>query len=62
MYALAPEVKSNQKPNILAMWGDDIGTWNINYWNRGLMGYETFRLLHYWAVKFTHPSEGNQTI
>ncbi|GIU50718.1 arylsulfatase [Shewanella sp. KT0246] len=39
--AEAPAPKSNQKPNILVMWGDDIGTWNISYWNRGLMGYET---------------------
>ncbi|UJF18059.1 arylsulfatase [Vibrio sp. SS-MA-C1-2] len=29
------------KPNILVMWGDDIGTWNISFWNRGLMGYKT---------------------
>ena len=27
------------KPNILVLWGDDIGWWNINYNNRGQMGY-----------------------
>lgn len=30
-----------QKPNILAIWGDDIGTWNISHNNRGMMGYRT---------------------
>jgi arylsulfatase A-like enzyme len=29
------------KPNILVMWGDDIGLYNISFWNRGLMGYKT---------------------
>ena len=30
-----------KKPNILILWGDDIGTWNISYFNRGMMGYRT---------------------
>ncbi len=29
------------KPNILVIWGDDIGLWNISYHNRGMMGYQT---------------------
>ncbi|MBL9165512.1 MAG: arylsulfatase [Planctomycetaceae bacterium] len=29
------------KPNILVIWGDDIGTENISYHNRGMMGYQT---------------------
>ncbi|WP_167591712.1 arylsulfatase [Jiella endophytica] len=29
------------KPNILVIWGDDIGTWNISHNNRGMMGYMT---------------------
>ncbi|HXV25617.1 MAG TPA: arylsulfatase [Alphaproteobacteria bacterium] len=29
------------KPNILVIWGDDIGTWNISRNNRGMMGYQT---------------------
>jgi len=29
------------KPNILVIWGDDIGTWNISHNNRGMMGYAT---------------------
>lgn len=26
------------KPNILVIMGDDIGTWNLSYINRGMMG------------------------
>jgi len=33
-----PETK---KPNILILWGDDIGWWNISYNSRGQMGYRT---------------------
>lgn len=29
------------KPNILAIWGDDIGPFNISAYNRGVMGYKT---------------------
>ena len=30
---------AQDKPNILVIWGDDIGTWNISHNNRGMMGY-----------------------
>ena len=30
-----------KKPNVLVIWGDDIGTWNISHNNRGMMGYKT---------------------
>jgi arylsulfatase len=33
--------QDTEKPNILVIWGDDIGTWNISHNNRGMMGYET---------------------
>ncbi len=29
------------KPNILVIWGDDIGYWNISAVNQGMMGYQT---------------------
>ena len=29
------------RPNILILWGDDIGWWNISYNSRGQMGYRT---------------------
>jgi arylsulfatase len=32
---------AQDKPNILVIWGDDIGTWNISHNNRGMMGYKT---------------------
>src|SRR5690606_33268016 len=31
----------SKKPNILILWGDDIGWWNISYNSRGQMGYRT---------------------
>jgi len=33
--------QASGKPNVLVIWGDDIGTWNISFNNRGMMGYET---------------------
>ncbi|MEM1445107.1 MAG: arylsulfatase [Planctomycetota bacterium] len=30
-----------ERPNVLVIWGDDIGTWNISHNNRGMMGYRT---------------------
>ena len=33
--------QEGKKPNILVIWGDDIGTWNISHNNRGMMGYRT---------------------
>jgi arylsulfatase A-like enzyme len=32
---------AQKKPNILILWGDDIGFWNISFNNRGMMGYRT---------------------
>ena len=29
------------KPNILIIWGDDIGYWNLSAYNHGMMGYKT---------------------
>jgi arylsulfatase len=33
--------QSGKKPNILVLWGDDIGYWNLSAYNRGMMGYRT---------------------
>jgi len=30
-----------KQPNILILWGDDIGMWNVSYHSRGMMGYRT---------------------
>jgi arylsulfatase len=50
---------AQQKPNILVIWGDDIGTTNVSAYSDGLMGYETpnidrianegLRFLHYYG-------------
>ncbi len=32
---------TGRKPNILILFGDDIGLWNISAYNRGMMGYRT---------------------
>ena len=29
------------KPNILVIWGDDVGWFNISAYNHGMMGYKT---------------------
>lgn len=34
-------VSQTEKPNILVIWGDDIGQSNISAYTRGVMGYET---------------------
>jgi arylsulfatase A-like enzyme len=33
--------KETKQPNILILWGDDIGIWNISHFSRGMMGYRT---------------------
>ncbi|QEH39118.1 Arylsulfatase [Aquisphaera giovannonii] len=38
---LAHAQAAGRKPNILVIWGDDIGTWNISHNSRGMMGYRT---------------------
>jgi arylsulfatase len=30
-----------KQPNILIIWGDDIGLWNVSAYNQGMMGYKT---------------------
>ena len=32
---------AQDRPNILIIWGDDIGYWNLSHINHGMMGYET---------------------
>jgi len=32
---------ANNKPNILVIWGDDIGQFNVSAYNMGMMGYRT---------------------
>jgi arylsulfatase len=39
-WAQAP-ASGSKKPNILVIWGDDIGQFNISAYNMGMMGYKT---------------------
>jgi arylsulfatase len=39
--AQSPAPSSGKKPNILVIWGDDIGYWNVSAYNQGMMGYKT---------------------
>jgi arylsulfatase A-like enzyme len=51
--------QTSKKPNILVIWGDDIGTSNVSAYSDGLMGYTTphidriadegIRFLHYYG-------------
>ena len=36
-----PASAQQKKPNILVIFGDDVGYWNISAYNRGMMGYRT---------------------
>jgi hypothetical protein len=57
---------SGGKPNILIIWGDDIGVANISAYSNGLMGYETpgidrigregIKFLHYYGTQIRKES------
>jgi arylsulfatase len=32
---------AGKQPNILVIWGDDVGYWNLSAYNQGMMGYRT---------------------
>ena len=39
--AMMPAAAQATKPNILVIWGDDIGMHNISAYSHGIMGYRT---------------------
>jgi len=41
MVLAIPATAATDKPNILILWGDDIGWFNTSAYNRGMMGYTT---------------------
>lgn len=38
---MAEEAKEQKKPNILIIWVDDIGWYNVSAYDDGVMGYRT---------------------
>jgi arylsulfatase len=54
--AVRPAAPSGQKPNILVIFGDDIGIANISAYSNGLMGYETPNIdrIGREGIKFQH--------
>jgi hypothetical protein len=38
---VSPGASVSDRPNILVIWGDDIGVHNISAYNHGIMGYQT---------------------
>jgi arylsulfatase A-like enzyme len=38
---MVPAIQAADKPNILVIWGDDIGQFNVSAYNMGVMGYKT---------------------
>ncbi|NOR79360.1 MAG: sulfatase-like hydrolase/transferase [Methyloprofundus sp.] len=38
---LGSQAQAANKPNILVLWGDDIGYYNMSAYNQGMMGYKT---------------------
>src|SRR5262245_37817289 len=38
---IASAQTAGKKPNILVIWGDDVGAYNLSAYNLGVMGYKT---------------------
>ncbi|MGD9297748.1 MAG: sulfatase-like hydrolase/transferase, partial [Chromatiales bacterium] len=41
IFAWSSAQAETDKPNILVIWGDDVGVHNISAYNHGIMGYQT---------------------
>ena len=41
LISLSSAAMAADKPNILVIWGDDIGQFNVSAYNHGMMGYKT---------------------
>jgi arylsulfatase A-like enzyme len=40
-WAIAPAMAANEKPNIVVIWGDDIGITDVSAYSFGMMGFKT---------------------
>ncbi len=41
LLVLGMSAQKNKKPNIVVIWGDDVGWFNVSAYNMGMMGYRT---------------------
>ncbi len=41
LWVATPALAQEARPNILIIWGDDVGMWNISAYHRGMMGGST---------------------
>lgn len=41
LFSFLSLMAQDKKPNILVIWGDDIGQFNVSTYNMGMMGYKT---------------------
>jgi hypothetical protein len=55
--AKSAKAQAQGKPNILVIFGDDIGFWNISAYNNGMMGYHTPSAQTRDSLQCTHPSK-----
>ena len=39
--AFVAPATAQDRPNIVVIWGDDVGFWNVGAYSRGMMGYQT---------------------
>ena len=56
LLVLSSAVFAQDRPNILVIWGDDIGVHNVSAYNNGVMGYETPNIdrIANEGIMFTH--------
>jgi len=57
--ALSGPAAAAGKPNIVVIWGDDIGVHNISAYNHGIMGYKTPNIdrIAKEGYRIAHPGE-----
>ena len=52
---LTSQATAQDKPNILVVWGDDIGPTNISANTHGLVGYDPFDIKQHTVIKSMQP-------
>ena len=60
MLVTAVQVNAQKKPNILVIFGDDVGYWNVSAYNRGMTGYKTPNILSHGRKPATRKPDGGR--